>query len=112
MDLKFKSNIGKATKIKAKHTGTIQEYAMKLLLVVNNAREYPSEFLKYWNDSGNNIYILTPSNKKNVDEMKDWLERIGYEIVDEEEITTITPVPVYTTWDEELDYAEFLTVEE
>lgn len=108
--------------------GPVEEYALAWLSICNNAREYPKIFLKYYNDSGCGVTIITPKTRaKNV---KDWvlgLSSYKYEdgelkptleikLFDEEEITTITPMMYYGNvdvedWDE-LDSAEVLSAED
>lgn len=56
------------------------------------------------------MYLIVPECME--EETIDWLERIGYEIVDKEKVETITSVAIYDTWDGELDDAVFLSVEE
>ena len=51
--------------------GPVEEYALAWLSICNNDREYPKIFLKYYNDSGCGVTIITPKTRaKNV---KDWV---------------------------------------
>lgn len=69
----------------------VEDYALDLLNIFNNAREYPDRFLKIGNDSTNNIWVLTPL--EGYKEMEDYLEYFGDIIeVNDRVVHLITPV--------------------
>lgn len=62
---------------------TVQEYAMNLLHIFNNAREYEYMIFKIENNSGSDVFVTGNLEKK--DELKEYLEQFG-DITYEEEI--------------------------
>lgn len=68
----IKHRIGTAVKIDCKFEGSIEEYAMAWLHLTNNAREYPKIFLKHYNNSGNNVTVIT--TEKYQEKMKQYLK--------------------------------------
>lgn len=121
--IRIKAKQDKAVKITCEFKGSTENYALAWLHLTNNAREFPEIFLKHYNNSGNGVFVVTP--EKYVDKMKDYLtgfnsSEFEVEIVDEEKITTVTPVIDWgsdwkTTTDEEweeLDNAEVLPYED
>lgn len=121
--ISIKAKQDKAVKITCHFKGSTENYALAWLHLTNNAREFPEIFLKHYNNSGNTVFVVT--REKYVDKMKDYLtgfnsSEFEVEIVDEEKVTTVTPVIDWgsdwkTTTDEEweeLDNAEVLPYED
>lgn len=121
--IRIKAKQDKAVKITCEFKGSTENYALAWLHLTNNAREFPEIFLKHYNNSGNTVFVVT--REKYVDKMKDYLtgfnsSEFEVEIVDEEKVTTVTPVIDWgsdwkTTTDEEweeLDNAEVLPYED
>lgn len=102
----FKFEKRKAILLTVSFKGTIEEYAMAWLKLTNNAREYPKNIWKIYNDKGCNVYVIC--NPKSVQMIKDFCTGIyvSYdektnkahyvgEVINEEEI--IVGVPIYET---------------
>lgn len=56
-------------------SGNVQEYALNLLAIINNAREYPNMFIKVENHSNSlvSVYCYT----KSLDNIKEWIDQFG-----------------------------------
>lgn len=120
-NVRIKAKMGKAVKLSCSFEGSVQDYALAWLHLTNNAREYPKIFLKYYNNSGNGVTVITP--EKYVEKMKDYLTGFNtgkFEVMiwDEEIVSTVTPVIDWgdnwlndDVW-EELENAEVLQYED
>lgn len=92
MSIKYERKTEVAKEICVKVNKPTDEYALDLLHIFNNAREYPTLILKLWNNSGNDIFILTPAH--HVEEAKEYLEQFG-EIVWIEDRVVHKLQPIY-----------------
>lgn len=90
--IKYERKTVMAKEVCVKVSKETQDYAMDLLHIFNNARELPYRFLKLWNNSGCDIFVLTPADK--VDDMKEYLEQFG-EIVYIEDRVVHKIQPIY-----------------
>lgn len=108
--MRFDKKFGQAVLIEASMEGKIADYAMAWLHLTNNARENPHVFLKHWNNSGCGIFVVCSEKYK--DSVVEYLEMLDMEVYHTEIVPTITPVAMYDIWDDELDKAVFLNVDE
>ncbi len=95
--------------IVATFEGTVEEYALMWLNLTNNAREYKTSFYNVTNNSGNDVFVLT--NKNDVDEVVDYLQRLGLKIIEKRPCTVVVPYVEYGNSDKEFDW-EFAKLQE
>lgn len=72
----------KATQITVRLEGNTQEYALSLLHIINNAREYPNMFYKVENNRGNDVYITCRT--EDAEDIREYLEQFGKIVLVEE----------------------------
>lgn len=90
--IKFEAELEEAVQFVVELPEALNEYAMHWLAICNNAREYPKDFLKVENASGNNVYVACP--KSSAKSMKDFLEWHG-EVKEERRVYVCRPEYVY-----------------
>lgn len=81
----------------------VQGYAMMWLNLTNNQRENRQNILKVYNDSTNKIYVVCEEDDENIEQVKDYLKRIGLAIIEEEKVVSITPEEVFRDDDFEVE---------
>lgn len=79
--------------IVATFKGSVEDYAMMWLNLTNNARENREVFYKIENNYHNDIFVLT--NEKDVDDVVDYLQRLGLEIKDKRSCVAVIPYVEY-----------------
>lgn len=75
MKIKFEGELEEAVRFSLDIDKPVNEYAMSLLVIINNAREYPHEFYKVENTSSN--AVLVTCSKESQESVKDFLEWHG-----------------------------------
>ena len=88
MKLRFEAKLEEAVQFEVTLPGDIKTYSANFLAIVNNAREYPREFYKVENNSGNEVYVTCP--KSSADAVKHFLEWKG-EITKERRVLVCKP---------------------
>lgn len=81
----------------------VEGYALMWLNLTNNQRENKQDILKIYNDSGNNIYVVCNEEKENVENVKDYLKRLGLTILSIEKIVAVQPEDVFRDDDLEVE---------
>ena len=81
--VKYKHEKKQAIRFTLNIEGDTQEYAMSLLHIINNAREFPKALLKVENTPSNSVYVTCRTWDKDL--TREYLEQFG-EIVEEETI--------------------------
>lgn len=99
----------KGFQIVATFKGSVEEYAMMWLNLTNNARENKNSFYNVENNCYNDIYVLT--NEKDIEEVVDYLKRLGLTILDKQHCTVVIPYVEYGDSDDEFDW-EFAKLQE
>lgn len=95
MTIKFEAELEEAIQFEVDVRETNLTYAEHLLAIINNAREYPKEFLDVHNNSKNSVYVTCPNSKSSVEAMRDFLEWHG-KIVAERMVLVCKPEYVFT----------------
>lgn len=73
--IKYYHEKQKAIRFTLNIKGDVQEYALSLLHIINNAREYPNTIYKVENTPSNRVYVTcNPSRKESV---RDYLKNFG-----------------------------------
>ncbi len=90
MKIKFEAELKEAIQFELEVT---EEYAKHLLVIFNNAREYPEKFLDVHNNSKNSIFVTCPKNE--IQNMKDFLEWYG-KIIAIRKVLVCKPEYIYT----------------
>lgn len=81
--IKYTHEKQQATRFALNIEGNTQEYALSLLHIINNAREYPYLLYKVENTYSNRVYVTCNPNRAN--DAREYLEQFG-EIKNEETI--------------------------
>lgn len=97
MILKFEAELKEAIQFELEVT---EEYAKHLLVIFNNAREYPEEFLDVHNNYRNSIFVTCPNTNSSIKNMKEFLEWHG-EILEQRRVLICKPEYIYTKQSEE-----------
>lgn len=95
MKIKFEAELEEAIQFEVEIKETSMTYSEHLLVIINNAREYPNEFLDVHNNSRNSVFVTCPNNKSSVEAMRDFLEWHG-EILEERRVLVCKPEYVFT----------------
>lgn len=91
----------RAIRIKADATKIIEKegidgYAKVWLAITNTVRDNKkNDLFKTYNDYGNGIYIVCADDEYIVKSTKNYLESLGLEVMEEEEIATVAPEEVF-----------------
>ena len=93
MKIRFEAEMEEAVQFEVEMPEGIAAYAESFLIIVNNAREYPREFLKVENNSGNSVYVTCPIDSR--ESVKDFLEWRG-KIVEERKVLVCRPEYVWS----------------
>jgi hypothetical protein len=107
MKINFEKEIG--IKITTIFEGTVEEYALMWLNLTNNARENKNVFYNIENNYKNDVFVLI--NENNVEEVVDYLKRLGLTILDKQHCTVVIPYVEYGDSDDEFDW-EFAKLQE
>ena len=73
--VEYKHEKQKATKFTLKVKGDTQEYALSLLHIINNAREFPNMIYKVENTYNDIVYVTC--RPKYAENIKEYLEQFG-----------------------------------
>lgn len=74
MKIRFEAEFKEAIQFELEVT---EEYAKHLLVIFNNAREHPEEFLDVKNNYKNSVFVTCPNTNNSIEAMKDFLEWYG-----------------------------------
>lgn len=97
MKIKFEAELKEAIQFELEVT---EEYAKHLLVIFNNAREYPKKFLDVHNNYRNSIFVTCQNTNSSIEEMKDFLEWHG-KILAQRKVLVCRPKYIYTKQSEE-----------
>lgn len=97
MKIKFEAELKEAIQFELEVT---EEYAKHLLVIFNNAREYPEEFLDVHNNYRNSIFVTCQNTNSSIEAMKDFLEWHG-KILAQRKVLVCRPEYIYTKQSEE-----------
>lgn len=75
MNIKFEGEMEEAVQFSLDIDKPVNEYAINLLVIINNAREYPKEFYKVENTRSNVILVTCPMESQEC--VKEFLEQFG-----------------------------------
>ena len=73
--IKYYHEKEKAVRFTLNIEGDVQEYALSLLHIINNAREYPGMIYKVENTPSNRVYVTCKPSRK--EDVKEYLEHFG-----------------------------------
>ena len=73
--VKFTHEKQKAVRFTLNIEGDVQKYALSLLHIINNAREYPSSIYKVENTPSNSVYVT--ANPDASEAVRDYIENFG-----------------------------------
>lgn len=93
MKIRFEAELEAATQFVLKMPEKLDEYARNLLVIVNNARTYPRDFLKVENNDGDLVYVTC--NEESKESVREFLEYQGT-IKDERKVLICRPEYVYS----------------
>lgn len=100
MKVKFEAELKEAIQFEVEIQDTELTYAEHLLVIINNARENPLDFLDVHNNYKNSVFVTCPNDNNSIKAMKDFLKWHG-EIVEERRVLICKPEYIYTKQSEE-----------
>lgn len=95
MKINFEAKLEEAIQFEVEVLDTNISYAEHLLVIINNAREYPEKFLDVHNNSKNSVFVTCPNNSSSIECMRDFLEWHG-KILAERRVLVCRPEYVFT----------------
>lgn len=95
MKIKFEAELEEAIQFEVEIKETNLTYAEHLLVIINNAREFPREFLDVHNNARNSVFVTCPNDDSSIKAMKDFLEWHG-EILAQRRVLVCRPEYIYT----------------
>lgn len=95
MRIKFDAELEEAVQFEVEIRETNLTYSEHLLVIINNAREYPREFLDVHNNSRNSVFVTCPKNDSSIETIKDFLEWHG-KILAQRRVLVCRPEYTYT----------------